>query len=157
MHGTIILATIIFARSWIAVGYGVGRQHRGIGNHGGGYRIDVVGGLVGNRVLLGRCMSRSDGAGTRVFDAFLRQRTRLLATRRRRLRLLVFVLGVTRRTPRLSDVVLDHRDNDVIGDTALARTVVVENVTEPKPALLHEPPPGRSFRLGMKTGGGLEV
>jgi hypothetical protein len=154
MHGTFILATIVFAGIGIAVGNGVGRQHCRIGNHGGGYRLGVVRGLLGNRVRLGRGVSRSDGAGTCVFDAVLRQRTRLLATRRRRLPLLVLVLGVTRRTPRLPDVVLDHCDNDVIGDTALARTVVVENVTEPKPALLHEPPPGRSFRLGMKTGGG---
>jgi hypothetical protein len=31
----------------------------------------------------------------------------------------------------------------VIGDAALARTVVVDDVTEPNPALLHETPPER--------------
>jgi hypothetical protein len=42
----------------------------------------------------------------------------------------------------------------VIGDAALARTVVVQNVTEPKPALLHELPRSGPFGLGMKTGAG---
>jgi hypothetical protein len=55
------------------------------------------------------------------------------------------MLGITRRAPRLPDVLVNHRDDDVIGDAALARTVVVQNVTEPKPALLHELPRGVPF------------
>jgi hypothetical protein len=64
------------------------------------------------------------------------------------------VLGVTRGAPRLSDVVFDHRDDDVIGDTALARAVIVQNVTEPKPALLHELPRKRVLSVGNETGAG---
>ena len=56
-------------------------------------------------------------------------------------RLLVFVVRVARGAARLLHLVLDHRDHGMIGDAALARTVVVQNVTEPKPALLHETPP----------------
>jgi hypothetical protein len=47
------------------------------------------------------------------------------------------VLGVTRRTPRLLDAVVDHGDDGVVCDASLARTVVVENITEAKPTLFH--------------------
>jgi hypothetical protein len=64
----------------------------------------------------------------------------LLPPWRRNPGLLVLVIGVTRRASRLLDLLVDHRDNRVIGDAAFARTIVVQNVTEPKPALLHEFP-----------------
>lgn len=48
-----------------------------------------------------------------------------LSSRCRHLGVLVLVLGVTRGATRLLHVVFDHRDNRMIGDTALARTVVV--------------------------------
>jgi hypothetical protein len=51
--------------------------------------------------------------------------SRLLASRCRHLGVLVLVLGVTRGATRLLHVVFDHRDNRMIGDAALARTVVV--------------------------------
>jgi hypothetical protein len=51
------------------------------------------------------------------------------------------VLGIARRTPHLLHLIVDHCHYRVIGDAALARTVVVQDVTEPKPALLHEKPP----------------
>src|SRR6185503_3265493 len=60
-------------------------------------------------------------------------------------RLLVFMVRVTRRAARLLHLVVDHRDDRMVGDAALTRTVVVQNVTEPKPALLHELPRSRSF------------
>jgi hypothetical protein len=63
---------------------------------------------------------------------------RFLASRRWYLCVLVLVIRITRRAARLFHLVVNHGDNDVIGDTALARTVVVQNVTEPKPALLHQ-------------------
>jgi hypothetical protein len=50
---------------------------------------------------------------------------------------LVFVIGVARGAAGLLHLVLDHRYHRVIGNAALTRTVVVQNVTEPKPALLH--------------------
>jgi hypothetical protein len=51
---------------------------------------------------------------------------------------LVFVVRVTRRATRLLDVLPNHRHNDVIGEPPLARTVVIQNVTRPKLALLHQ-------------------
>jgi len=50
------------------------------------------------------------------------------------------MVGVTGGAACLLHLVFDQRHDHVIGDTALARTVVVKNVTEPNPALLHELP-----------------
>jgi hypothetical protein len=61
-----------------------------------------------------------------------------LAPLRRYSRLFVFVIGIARRAPGLLHLVINHRHNGVIGDAALARAIVVQNVTEPKPALLHQ-------------------
>ena len=99
-------------------------------------RLDIAGPVVGKR-LVDDDRVRVGGADTRILRNILRQRARLLAPGGRGFRLLVLVLGVTRRAPRLPDVVIDHRNDEVIGDATLARTVVVQNVTEPKPALLH--------------------
>jgi hypothetical protein len=56
----------------------------------------------------------------------------------RHARVLVFVVRVARRTTRLLDVLANHRDDDVVRQPSLARTVVIENVTRPKLALLHQ-------------------
>jgi hypothetical protein len=101
--------------------------------------------------LRGRC--RSDRSRSDVFRNVRSQRAGLLAAGRS-LPLLVFVLSVARGAPRLPDVVLDHGDDDVVGDTALARAVIVQNVTEPKPALLHELPRKRVLSVGNETGAG---
>jgi len=61
----------------------------------------------------------------------------LLAARRRHARLFVLVIRVTRHAARLLHLVINHGNNRVIGDAAFTRTIVVQNVTEPKPALLH--------------------
>jgi hypothetical protein len=53
-------------------------------------------------------------------------------------RMFVLVVRVTRRATRLLDVVTDHRDDDVVRQSSLARTVVIQNVTRPKLALLHQ-------------------
>src|SRR2546421_304042 len=50
----------------------------------------------------------------------------------------VVVARVTRRAARLLDVVSDHRHDGVIRHASLARTVVVQNVTEPRLPLLHQ-------------------
>jgi hypothetical protein len=42
---------------------------------------------------------------------------------------------------RLLHLIINHRHDRVIGDAAFTRTIVVQNVTEPKPALLHLVPP----------------
>src|SRR5688572_28471789 len=52
----------------------------------------------------------------------------LAAARSRQLAFPVFVVRVTRGAARLLHLVLEHRDDRMIGDAALARTVVVENV-----------------------------
>ena len=101
------------------------------------------------RVGLGNLVVRFGGFNGRAATAVNEVRWGnfgLLAPGRRHLRVLVFVLGVTRRAPCLLDVVLDHRDHRMVGDAALARTVVVENVTEPKPALIHVSPLTDSVR-----------
>ena len=53
------------------------------------------------------------------------------------LRVLVLVLRLARRATRLLHRVADHGDDRVIGQPPLARTVIVQNVTEPRLALLH--------------------
>jgi hypothetical protein len=59
-----------------------------------------------------------------------------------------------RRAARLLDGVADHRHDGVIGEPALARAVVVKNVTKPKLALLHQELPkeprwkGGEYRKG---------
>ncbi len=81
-----------------------------------------------------------------VRDAFRRARRDLGVERRwrvglaplpRNLGVLVFVLGIARRAARLLDVPADHRDDGMIGQPPLARTVIVKNVTKPRLALLH--------------------
>src|SRR5687767_9941451 len=41
---------------------------------------------------------------------------------------------------RPSDFVVDHRDNGVIGDAALAWTIIIQHVAGPIPAVLHATP-----------------
>jgi len=99
------------------------------------------------RFVEGRRVGR-DGRGWRksgaIDDRSGDQRSAgLLLSESRRLRLLVLVIRIAGGAARLLHLVLDHGDHRMIGDPALARTVVVKNVTEPNPALLHELP--RSF------------
>jgi hypothetical protein len=50
---------------------------------------------------------------------------RLLSSRCRHFGVLVLVLGVTRGAASLLHLVFDHRDNRMVGNAALARTIVV--------------------------------
>src|SRR5688500_12818774 len=104
-------------------------------------RFFVRHGILG--VTHGRPRAR---AGIEVLGG---QRARLAAAGRRHLGLFVLVVRVARRAARLLDGILNHRDNHVIGNAALARTIVVENVTEPNPALLHELPRSRFRQVGF--------
>src|SRR3954453_9441751 len=61
-----------------------------------------------------------------------------LAALPRDLRVLEFVIGVARRAAHLLHVVTDHRHDYVVGHAPLARTIIVQNVTKPKLALLHQ-------------------
>src|SRR5688572_2588651 len=63
-----------------------------------------------------------------------------LAPERRHLGFLVFVFRVTHPASGASDFVIDHRDDSVIGNAALAWTIVVQHVAGPMPALLHATP-----------------
>ena len=53
---------------------------------------------------------------------------------------LVVVLGVARRAPGLFDLVAHHGDDGVVRDPALARTVIVHDISESRLALLHQAP-----------------
>jgi hypothetical protein len=48
-----------------------------------------------------------------------------------------FVVRLTGGAACLLDLIFDHGHDGMVGDAALARAVIVQNVTEPKPALLH--------------------
>jgi hypothetical protein len=47
------------------------------------------------------------------------------------------MLRVAGRAPDLLDLIVEHGHDHVVCQAALTRTVVIENVTWPKPALLH--------------------
>ena len=102
----------------------------------------------GERFIRDRSVGRSDRRRherAAVDGSGDERSTGLLLSRRRHLGLLVLVFRIARGAACLLHLVLDHGDDRVIGNAALARTVVVKNVTEPNPALLHELP--RSFYL----------
>jgi hypothetical protein len=50
------------------------------------------------------------------------------------------VFRIARRTTSLFHIRSNHRDDGMIGYATLPRTVIVENVTKPKLALLHQIP-----------------
>jgi hypothetical protein len=71
-----------------------------------------------------------------------------LAARWRNASGFVLMIRVAGGTARLLHLILNHGDDGMIGNAALARTIVVQNVTEPKPALLHQTLRSRSFQVG---------
>ena len=86
------------------------------------------------------------GRGLLVSDALRAIGGHLRIERRRRVGLaplagnlgvFVLVLGVARRASRLFDVGADQRDHHMVGQPPFTRTIVVQNVTKPKLALLH--------------------
>jgi hypothetical protein len=95
--------------------------------------------VVEHRILAGRIVKVC--LGPIAFNEMRRRGGRLATPRRGHFGVLVFVVRVARRAPCLFDGVFDHRYHRMIGNTALTRTVVIDNVTEPRPALLHENPP----------------
>ena len=112
-----------------------------LGAASGLVRRDVRGGR------LGPCRPSSTWVNRAAEAAF--------APLRGHLAVLVLVLGVADATASLFDVVVDHRHDGVISDTALARTVVVHHVAGPKPALLHalpRKPKSSDHCAGGKTG-----
>jgi len=89
------------------------------------------------------------GLGPIGVDEMRRRGGGLTTSRRGHFGLFVFVVRVARRASCLLDVIFDHRHYHMVGNTALARTVVIENVTEPKPALRHEIPRNRFRQAGV--------
>jgi hypothetical protein len=74
-------------------------------------------------------------------DFLVERRRRFLLAASRNLSPFIRVLGIARRASSLLDVLFYHRDDGVVGQPPLARTVVVQYVTETQPALLHSTPP----------------
>jgi hypothetical protein len=61
---------------------------------------------------------------------------------------LVFVFRIARRAPRLLDVGPNHGDHRVIRDPPFTRTVIIQDVTKPKLALLHQALPNGTSMAG---------
>jgi hypothetical protein len=86
---------------------------------------------------------RSDrGAGRRLG----RQHGRALLPPRRHFRLAIVVFGVAGGAAGLANLVFNHRDHGVITHTPFTRTIVIDDVTNPWLALLHEKSPGYAFQ-----------
>jgi hypothetical protein len=106
------------------------RQHRFVrrpNRRGSGYPIPSVPSPVVPRV--------------RARPAWERQRAGLdLLAWPRQTPFLVIVLGVAGCATRQPDGIADHRDYGMIRQPALARTVVIQNVTKPRLALRHQEP-----------------
>jgi hypothetical protein len=103
-----------------------------------GHRLGQIGHV---RPVCVACLSDRSLARRRS-DHVSRRTSRgiLLPTLRRHLRVLVFVVRIARGAAGLLHLVLDHRHDCVVRDPSFARTVIVHDVTEPWPALLHELP-----------------
>jgi hypothetical protein len=97
-------------------------------------QFDVFGhGVFGH----GRLVMHVRGNPWRTLDQLRGRLTRFSATGGRHFGVLVLVLRVARRAARLLDGLVNHRDHRMVRYAALTRTIVIEDVTEPKPALLH--------------------
>jgi hypothetical protein len=97
---------------------------------------------------------RLGSRAVQVIEHLRKQGGRLrLAARRRDFAPFVFVLSVADSATRLSDFIVDHRDYRVVGDAALAWTVIIQHVAGPIPAVLHATlpknrcqPPAKPYR-----------
>ena len=117
-----------------------------------GLHSRVLRGHVLHRSVLGRHVPRGGAlprrAGGHIGGEY--RHALLLLSLRWHSRLLVLVVRVAGRATGLLHLVFNHRDDGVIGDAPFPRTVVVYDVTEPKPALLHELPRSESFQVGCR-------
>jgi hypothetical protein len=104
-----------------------------------GRRVERLG---RGEIAAGEILGRLDGFGKlfgtqRTLHRFTGCDVEALSARGRNLCPFVFVVRVTGRAARLFDLILDHGHDGMAGDASLAGTVLVQDVTEPKPALLH--------------------
>jgi hypothetical protein len=124
---------------------GVGRWRLVLGN-AGPRRFFVPGGLAsrGRRGCRGRLLDR----GRFTVDGWKRRHLAWGGERRRRdhrlfpaahghLSAFVLVFAVAGRAPDLADVVADKRHDGMVAQPPLARTVVIDEITNPKLARMH--------------------
>ena len=139
MHGTVVVEPGRF-----------GGVQRVVVHDVGGYQIIKEHGVtaVEHGVIVRRGSGHDESSRLTGICLCQRQLAGLAPSRDRDLCLFVLVFRVAGGATCLPDLVFDHGDNRMVGDAALTRAVVVENVTEPKPALLHELPRNASFQLG---------
>jgi hypothetical protein len=124
---------------------------------GVGRRRLLLGELPGGRLFAGRRVRRRgrgggrnglSGGGRLLLGGWSRHHLargrerrgsshRLLPAARGRLPAFVLVLGVARRAPDLPDVLADERHDGVVAQPPLARTVVIDEITNPKLARKH--------------------
>jgi hypothetical protein len=97
----------------------------------------VFGRGIGVGTLLGGLDGRERFGAQRSFHRFTGCGFGAFSARRRNLCPFEFVVRVAGGAASLLDLILDHGHHGMTGDATLAGTVVVQNVTEPKPALLH--------------------
>ena len=64
----------------------------------------------------------------------------------RHLRLAIVVLGVASGAAGLADLIINHGHHGVVAHTPFTRTIVIDDVTNPWLALLHEESPGYAFQ-----------
>jgi hypothetical protein len=109
-------------------------------------------GQVGRGVglpVVGACWSVGVGLACQHF--LEESRRAFLLASARGLTALVRVLGIAGRAPRLFDGLFNHGDDRVIRHTTLTRAVVIQNVSETQPALLHSISPDLfPFERGWK-------
>jgi hypothetical protein len=110
------------------------------GRRFGGRRRRLVG-----RHLRGGVGSRRRDSGVRLVahsgqNLVVKRVRSVLATPTGRAPTFERMLGIARRASRLTNRVVNHRDDGVVGHPPLARTVIVDGITDTQPALLHETP-----------------
>jgi hypothetical protein len=151
MHRPFVVRLCIHSCLGLALGFGFADVDVGFAGFDGGTIFDQI------ERRLERLVDHDGGFGIRHrwtckcgrFSTRAHEgRLGLLAPRRGHFGLLIFVVRVAGGAACLLHLVFDHRDDRMIRDAALARTVVVQNVTEPNPALLHELPRSDAFRVG---------
>jgi hypothetical protein len=119
-----------------------GRLRRSQARHRFGRRSGRLGRRARRRRDQRRSLSRTHPSLRHGRQDLLVQGRRggLLLPLRRKPAPLVRVFPVAGRASSLPDFLPDHRDDGMVGEAALARTVIVQDVTEPKLTLLHHVP-----------------
>jgi hypothetical protein len=128
-------------RKHIAIGIRAGRRRLRLDLR---FQVVVPGSVCGHRLVgshrlfAGLDLFYSHSRAENTLGRLAANRVAALAARRRHACSLVLVIRITGGAARLFHLIFNHRHHRVIGNAALARTIVVQNVTEPKPALLHQ-------------------